>query len=114
MVELGCSHITISAANLKALLETEDPNPPFTGTKHLTSYEAYKTLDRLAGLATTDPLSGEFKPLVETDWLANEGEKLKELIEQDAVLNRRFKDAETLFLGAEEKARVAIEGVINA
>lgn len=112
MSDLLCSHITISAANIAALLATPDPNPPFTGTKTPTDYATYKTDPRFATLSTSDPLSGEWKPLVETDWVANDGEKLDALIKDDKVLSRRFKDAENLFLGAEDKAKVAIEALL--
>jgi transaldolase len=118
MAELGCQHVTISAPNLRKLMETTDTLPPVVGTKPKHPYAEFVIANRLQTLAALDPLAGPgwdgVLATMDTDFVADGGAKLDRFIEADAVLNKRFGDACKLFLGAEEEAKVAIERLIAA
>jgi transaldolase len=118
MAEIGCQHVTIQAHNLRALLETPDTLPPVTTTKPKHPYKQFATPERLKTLSTLDPLRGPdwdgVLATMQTDFVENGGAKLDEFINEDAVLNKRLKDATSLFLNAEEQAKVAISKVMEA
>ena len=116
MAELGCQHVTIQASNLQRLMETSDTFPPVTRIKPKHPYAEFAIPERLKTLVTLDPLAGpEWDGHLATthaDFLANGGEKLDTFIKENVVLNKRFTDAVTFFLGAEEGAKATIEELI--
>lgn len=118
MAELGCPHITISAANLQALAETVDTLPPITNTKPSIKYDGWKTPTRFEALIKTDPLASKGStPAVasmEIDYVANGGQKLDDYINGDATVKKRIEDARDFFLLAENTAKTAIEAEIAA
>ena len=117
MAELGCPHITISAANLKALQAMPDDLPP-PARKPKSRYAEYATAKRLTALSTVDPLAGPAwngkLATMETDYVSDGGAKLDAFIAQDAIASRRFEDARKFFLAAEDTAKVAIEAEMKA
>jgi transaldolase len=117
MAELGCPHITISAANLKALQEMPDDLPP-PARKPKSRYAEYATAKRLTALSTVDPLAGPAwdgkLATMETDYVSDGGARLDAFIAQDPSVSRRFEDARKFFLAAEETARVAIDAEMKA
>ncbi|OQV10433.1 hypothetical protein CLAIMM_14431 [Cladophialophora immunda] len=118
MAELGCQHVTVQGPNLKKLMETLDTLPPVLNKKPKHPYAEFAVAERLKTLETLDPLSGPdwngVQATMDTDFVVDGGKKLDQFIAENAVLNRRFADACRFFLGAEEKAKVAIERVMAA
>lgn len=112
MAELGCPHITISAANLKALMEMPDNLPPPAG-KPKSRYAQHATARRLTALSSMDPLAGldwnGKLATMETDYVSDGGAKLDAFIAQDPIASKRLEDARKFFLAPEEMAKVAIE-----
>ena len=113
MAELGCHHITIQGPNLKALLDTPDTLPRVATEKPKHPYAEMVTPKRLRSLSTTDALAGPtwngIKASMNTDYVADGGAKLDEVIQSDPVVSKRFADATRFFLDAEAKAKGAIE-----
>ncbi|KAM0512864.1 hypothetical protein ACHAPE_008364 [Trichoderma viride] len=118
MAELGCPHVTIPPHLIKTLLETPDTLPLPTTKKAKLSYAEFATAQRLTKLSTIDPLAGPDWDGVladmQTDYVANDGEKLDEALRRDAIANKRLKDAEVFFIEMENKAKEAIEKEIAA
>ncbi|KAL1836164.1 hypothetical protein VTK73DRAFT_5185 [Phialemonium thermophilum] len=119
MAEMGCQHITVSAANLKKLVETPDTLPPVTRPKPAHPYAGFAVPERLRALLSTDPLAGPHwdgvkATLGQVDYVADNGARLDQFIQSDPVVSKRFADAEQLFLAAENEARQAIEKEIAA
>lgn len=118
MAELGCPHVTIAPHLIKTLLETPDNLPLPTTKKAKLSYAEFATAQRLTKLSTIDPLAGpdwDGKLAdMQTDYVANDGEKLDEALERDTIANKRLKDAEVFFIDMENKAKDAIEMEIAA
>lgn len=118
MVELGCQHITISAAVLQALQDTPETLPPVTAEKPKHPYATLVTPERLRGLSSKDGLAGPdwdgVFATMETDFLADGGAKLDEFIRNDPIVSKRLEDATNFFLGMEDKARQVIEHKIAA
>ncbi|KAL3489937.1 aldolase [Aspergillus germanicus] len=120
--ELGCQHITILAHHLKELAETpldetalakypllRDPPPK----KKAPYYDVQTTPPRLRQHSTTDPLAGpewdgKFAS-TEVDWLADNGAALAKAMESDPAVVRKMKDVLGAFLGADARAKKAIE-----
>ncbi len=117
MAELGCPHITISAANLKALMEMPDDLPP-PASKPKGRYAEHATAKRLTALSSIDPLAGPGwdgkLATMETDYVSDGGAKLDAFIAQDPIVSKRFEDARKFFLASEEMAKVAIEVEMKA
>lgn len=113
MAELGCQHITISAAVLQMLKDTPDTLPKVDTEKSKHPYATLSTAKRLKGLSQKDDLAGpEWNGVfatMDTDYIANGGAKLDEFIQADPIVKQRFNDANSFFLDAEDKARRAIE-----
>ncbi|KAL2838631.1 aldolase [Aspergillus pseudoustus] len=120
--ELGCQHITILAHHLKELAETpldatalaKYPilrEPP--AKKKSPYYDVQNTPARLSKHSTTDPMAGpEWDGTfasTEVDWLANNGAVLAKAMESDAAVVKKMKDVLGAFLGADAKAKKAIE-----
>ncbi|KAL7898859.1 hypothetical protein HDV64DRAFT_231959 [Trichoderma sp. TUCIM 5745] len=118
MAELGCPHVTIPPHLIKTLLETPDTLPLPTTKKAKLSYAEFATAQRLTKLSTIDPLAGPDWDGVladmQTDYVANDGEKLDEALRRDAIANKRLKDAQVFFIEMENKAKEAIEKEIAA
>ncbi|EXJ70754.1 uncharacterized protein A1O5_05744 [Cladophialophora psammophila CBS 110553] len=118
MAELGCQHVTIQAHNLKQLMETPDTLPPVVNKKPKHPYAEFVIAERLRRLVALDPLSGSewngVLATMDTDFVADGGEKLDNFIKINSVLNKRFGDASKFFLEVEEAAKVAIEEIIAA
>lgn len=118
MAELGCPHVTVPPHLIKTLLETPDTLPLPTTKKAKLSYAEFATAQRLTKLSTIDPLAGpdwDGKLAdMQTDYIANDGEKLDEAIKRDTIANKRLKDAEVFFIEMENKAKDAIEKEIAA
>ncbi|UKZ69467.1 uncharacterized protein TrAtP1_010474 [Trichoderma atroviride] len=118
MAELGCPHVTIPPHLIKTLLETPDTLPLPTTKKAKLSYAEFATAQRLTKLSTIDPLAGPDWDGVladmQTDYVANDGEKLDEALKRDVIANKRLKDAEVFFIEMENKAKEAIEKEIAA
>ncbi|PNP45508.1 hypothetical protein TGAMA5MH_02731 [Trichoderma gamsii] len=118
MAELGCPHVTIPPHLIKTLLETPDTLPLPTTKKAKLSYAEFATAQRLTKLSTIDPLAGPDWDGVladmQTDYVANDGEKLDEALRRDAIANKRLKDAEVFFIEMENRAKEAIEKEIAA
>ncbi|KAL4887875.1 aldolase [Aspergillus ambiguus] len=108
--ELGCQHITILAHHLKELAETpfddavlakypilKDPGP-----KKQEPY--YDSTDHLAG----PKWDGTFAS-TEQDWPADNGAAVTKAMESDPAVVRKMKDVLGAFLGAEVRAKKAIE-----
>ncbi|KAK6450231.1 transaldolase [Trichoderma asperellum] len=118
MAELGCPHVTIPPHLIKTLLETPDTLPLPTTKKAKLSYAEFATAQRLTKLSTIDPLAGpdwDGKLAdMQTDYVANDGEKLDEALKRDTIANKRLKDAEVFFIEMENKAKDAIEKEIAA
>lgn len=118
LAEMGCQHITISAAVLKALKETEDTLPPVTAAKPKHPYASLATPERLKALSTRDDLAGpEWDGVfatMDTDLVSGGGAKLDEFIRRDPIVTKRITDASNFFLEMEDKARKEIERQIAA
>lgn len=118
LAEMGCQHITISAAVLKALKETKDTLPPVTTTKAQHPYAALATPERLKVLSTMDGLAGPdwdgVFATMDTDFVRDGGAKLDEFIRNDPLVSKRINDATKFFLEMEDKARKEIEHQIAA
>ncbi|RFU75021.1 hypothetical protein TARUN_7226 [Trichoderma arundinaceum] len=118
MAELGCPHVTIPPHLIRTLLETPDELPLPTTKKAKLSYAEFATPQRLTKLSTIDPFAGPAWNGVladmQTDYVANDGEKLDEAIRNDPIAGKRLKDAEVFFLDMENKAKEAIEKEIAA
>ncbi|UKZ52772.1 hypothetical protein TrVGV298_006559 [Trichoderma virens] len=118
MAELGCPHVTIPPHLIRTLLETPDQLPPLTTKKPKLSYAEFATVQRLTKLSTMDPFArpdwdGKLADM-QTDYVANDGEKLDEAIRNDPIAGKRLKDAEVFFIEMENKAKAAIEKEIAA
>lgn len=118
MAELGCPHVTIPPHLIRTLLATPDKLPLPTTKKPKLSYAEFATVPRLTKLSTIDPFAapgwdGRLANM-ETDFVANDGEKLDEAIRNDPIAGKRLKDAEVFFLEMENKAKEAIEKEIAA
>ncbi|KAH6603762.1 hypothetical protein Trco_007208 [Trichoderma cornu-damae] len=118
MAELGCPHVTIPPHLILTLLETPDELPLPTTKKPELVYAEFATPQRLTKLSTIDPFAGpdwDGKLAdMQTDYVANDGEKLDEAIRNDPIAGKRLKDAEVFFLEMENKAKEAIEKEIAA
>lgn len=118
MADLGCPHITISAANLEGLAALPDTLGPVTAGKPSPTYAGWKTPEKYAALEKTDPLaSGGWKGVtasMATDYVADDGKSLDEYIRSDALVSHRIEDARKFFLKAEDAAKTAIEAKIKA
>ncbi|KAM0254860.1 hypothetical protein ACHAQJ_006352 [Trichoderma viride] len=118
MAELGCPHVTIPPHLIRTLLETPDELPLPTTKKAKLSYAEFATAQRLTKLSTIDPFAGPdwdgILADMQTDYVANDGEKLDEALRNDIVAGKRLKDAEVFFLEMENKAKDAIEKEIAA
>lgn len=118
MAELGCPHVTVPPHLIKTLLETPDTLPLPTMKKAKLSYAEFATAQRLTKLSTIDPLAGpdwDGKLAdMQTDYVANGGEKLDEALKRDAIASKRLRDAEVFFIEMENKAKDAIEKEIAA
>lgn len=118
MAELGCPHVTVPPHLIKTLLETPDTLPLPTTKKAKLSYAEFATTQRLTKLSTIDPLAGpdwDGKLAdMQTDYVANGGEKLDEALKRDTIASKRLRDAEVFFIEMENKAKDAIEKEIAA
>ncbi|KAL7793852.1 hypothetical protein V8C37DRAFT_409413 [Trichoderma ceciliae] len=118
MAELGCPHVTIPPHLIRSLLETPDELPLPATQKTKVSYAEFATAKRLTKLSTIDPFAGPAwggkLADMQTDYVANDGEKLDEAIRNDPIAGKRLKDAEVFFLEMENKAKDAIEKEIAA
>ena len=113
MAKLGCQHITISAANLKLLMEEPCPvDESDLPHKQNTSYANMSTPQSLKFLSSKDPFSGPdwdgLKATTETDFVSNGGAKLDHFLSQNTFVKKRFQDAMDFFMKAEEMAKEAI------
>ncbi|KAL6692318.1 hypothetical protein J3F84DRAFT_402137 [Trichoderma pleuroticola] len=118
MAELGCPHVTIPPHLIQTLLETPDQLPPLTTKKPKSGYAEFATVQRLTKLSTMDPFArpdwdGKLADM-QTDYVANDGEKLDEAIRNDPITAKRLKDVEIFFIDMENKAKEAIEKEIAA
>ncbi|KAL7956608.1 hypothetical protein V8C34DRAFT_326078 [Trichoderma compactum] len=118
MAELGCPHVTIPPHLIRTLLETPDQLPPLTTKKPKSGYAEFATAQRLTKLSTIDPFArpdwdGKLADM-QTDYVANDGEKLDEAIRNDPIAAKRLKDVEIFFIDMENKAKEAIEKEIAA
>ncbi|KAL7943960.1 hypothetical protein V8C42DRAFT_327306 [Trichoderma barbatum] len=118
MAELGCPHVTIPPHLIRSLLETPDQLPLPTTKKPKLNYAEFATVQRLTKLSTIDPFArpdwdGKLADM-QTDYVANDGEKLDEAIRNDPITVKRLKDAEIFFIEMENKAKEAIEKEIAA
>lgn len=117
LAEMGCQHITISAAVLKALKETPDTLPPVTAPKPEHPYASLATPERLKVLSSKDDLAGPdwdgVFATMDTDFVSNGGAKLDEFIRNDPLVTKRIGDASRFFLDMEDKARKEIERQIT-
>ncbi|KAL4791482.1 aldolase [Aspergillus venezuelensis] len=123
--ELGCQHITILAHHLKELASVpldetalaQYPllrNPPAKKTPPY--YDVQTTPERLRAHSTSDAIAGpEWDGTfasTEVDWLAGEGGALDRAMQSDAAVVKKMKDVLGAFLGADERAKGAIEAEI--
>ncbi|KAL6882200.1 hypothetical protein HDV57DRAFT_51942 [Trichoderma longibrachiatum] len=119
MAELGCPHVTVPPHLIRALLDTPDTLPlPTTKKPTKLNYGEFATVQRLTKLSTIDPFArpdwdGKLADM-QTDYIANDGEKLDEALNRDPVAGKRLKDAELFFIEMENKAKEAIEKEIAA
>ncbi|KAL1886707.1 hypothetical protein Plec18167_000641 [Paecilomyces lecythidis] len=117
VAELGCQHVTVIEPNLRALQGTPDTLPAIEKPKPAHPYATFETPERLRTMLSKvipDGTTSEHQiALLETDYLANEGEEFDKFIQRDEVVRRKFDDARRFFLDAEEKAKVAIENEIT-
>ncbi|KAL6862274.1 hypothetical protein J3F83DRAFT_745702 [Trichoderma novae-zelandiae] len=119
MAELGCPHVTIPPHLIRTLLDTPDTLPPPTAKKPAKlDYGEFATVQRLTKLSTIDPFArpdwdGKLADM-QTDYIANDGEKLDEAIRNDPITEKRLKDVEVFFIEMENKAKEAIEKEIAA
>ncbi|PTB75038.1 aldolase [Trichoderma longibrachiatum ATCC 18648] len=107
--------IHILEAFAKAYRET-GKEQPIMPTK--LNYGEFATVQRLTKLSTIDPFArpdwdGKLADM-QTDYIANDGEKLDEALNRDPVAGKRLKDAELFFIEMENKAKEAIEKEIAA
>lgn len=118
MADLGCPHITISAANLAGLAALPDPFGPVATPKPSPTYTGWKTPAKYAALEKTDPLASAgwagVTASMATDYVADNGKALDEYIRSDALVSHRIEDARKFFLAAENVAKKAIEAKIAA
>lgn len=118
LAEMGCQHITISAAVLKALKETKDTLPPVTTTKAKHPYASLVTPERLKALSTRDGLAAPdwdgVLATMDTDFVSDGGVKLDQFIRNDPLVSKRIGDATSFFLEMEDKAKKEIEQQIAA
>jgi transaldolase len=119
MAELGCPHVTIPPHLIRTLLDTPDTLPlPTTKKPAKLNYGEFATVQRLTKLSTIDPFArpdwdGKLADM-QTDYIANDGEKLDEALKNDPIAGKRLKDAEVFFIEMENKAKEAIEKEIAA
>lgn len=116
MTKLGCPHITISAANLRALMAMPgqiDDHPLHTTADALRDEEASLCSSRRSSTEKYIPHDVLESPAV-TDYTANGGEKLDEFLREDSFVKPRFQEAMDFFIKAEDTARIAILGMIEA
>ncbi|PTB63174.1 aldolase [Trichoderma citrinoviride] len=119
MAELGCPHVTVPPHLIRTLLDTPDTLPlPTTKKPEKLNYGEFATVQRLTKLSTIDPFArpdwdGKLADM-QTDYLANDGEKLDEAIKNDPIAGKRLKDVEVFFNEMENKAKEAIEKEIAA
>ena len=120
--EMGCHSATISHTVLNELakLTYDGSKQPAEGQPK--PQHVYMTSgplsDRLAKVAKTDPLAvadwdGKLAD-PNTDYLANNGAELQNVIAADPVTQQRLNDALDLFKGGEARSRVKIEALIEA
>lgn len=116
MTHLGCPHITISAANLRALMmmpaHTDEESLP-SRSETVMAAETSRCSSRRSSTEKYRPDDVLDSPAV-TDYTVNGGEKLDEFLRDDKFVKPRFQEAMDFFIKAEETARLAISGLIEA